>query len=126
MRGAGEALVGLIGTRMELFGIELREEGVQFQRMLVLGIIAAFCLGSALVLVGLLIVAAFWDRFGLLALGAVALLYAIAGVAGLMRLRSSIYQRPAPFAATVRELEEDLRALRETSGGPESSPGTAP
>ena len=112
------ALVGLIGTRIELFGIELREEALHFQRMLVLGIIAAFCLGSALVLAGILIVAAFWDRFGLLALGAVASLYAIAGVAGLMRLRSSVYRRPAPFEATMREFEADLRALRERGTAP--------
>ena len=112
-----DALIGLIGTRIELFGIELRQEALQFQRMLVLGIVAAFCLGSALVLAGMLVVAAFWDRFGLLALGVVASLYAIAGTAGLMRLRSSIYRRPAPFEATVREIEADLRALREASGG---------
>ena len=32
MRGAGEALVGLVGSRLELLGIELREEILYLQR----------------------------------------------------------------------------------------------
>jgi len=108
--------VGLVGTRLELLGIELREEALYLQRSLVLGIVAAFLLGGALVLVGVLFAAAFWDSHRLLALGGVAALYAAAGAAGLVRLRSSVFRRPAPFDTTVRELEADLRALRETSG----------
>lgn len=116
MRDAGAALAGLIGTRIELLGVELRQEALHIQRMLVLGVVAAFCLGGALVLAGILLAAAFWDSHRLLALGVVTLLYAIAGAALLMRLRSSISRRPLPFDATLRELEADLHALREASG----------
>ena len=116
-RDVGAAVVGLVRTRLELLGIEVREEALYLQRALVLGIVAAFFLGGALVLVGILVAAAFWDSHRLLALGAVAALYALAGTAGLMRLRSSVQRRPPPFDTTVRELEADLRALRETSGG---------
>jgi len=115
-RGAGEALAGLVGTRFELIGIELREEILYLQRVLILGIVAAFLLGGALVVAGGLIAAAFWDTHRLLALGAVAALYAIVAAICLLRVRSSLQQRALPFDATVRELEADLRALRETSG----------
>jgi uncharacterized membrane protein YqjE len=114
--GVGGALVGLIGTRLELLGIELREEALQLQQMLVLGIVAAFFLGAALVLAGVLVAAAFWDSHRLLALGSVAALYAIVGVVGLGRLRSSVLRRAPPFDATVKELQADLQALREASG----------
>ncbi len=111
----GEALLGLIATRIELLGIELREEALHLQRMLVLGVVAAFLFGSALVLAGLLLAAAFLDTHPLLALGSVVLLYAIGGAAVLIRLRSSVYRRAGPFHATLSELEADLRALREMS-----------
>lgn len=112
----GAAVVGLIRTRLDLLGIELREEALYLQRALVLGVVAAFFLGGALVLVGFLLATVFWDSHRLLALGAVAAVYAILGAAVLMRLRSSVVRRPPPFDTTVRELEADLRALREVSG----------
>lgn len=120
MRGAGEALTGLLGTRLELIGIELREEIVYLQRVLVLGIVAAFLLGGALVLAGGLIAAAFWDTHRVLALGGVAALYAIVAAACLLRVRASVRERALPFDTTVRELEADLRALRNTSGSQET------
>ena len=83
---------------------------------LVLGIVAAFLLGGALVVAGGLIAAAFWETHRLLALGGVAALYAIVAAVCLLRVRSSVQQRALPFDVTVRELEDDLRALRETSG----------
>lgn len=118
MREAGTALLGLIGTRIELLGLELREEALHLQRMLVLGVVAAFLMGGALVLFGILLAAAFWDTHRLLALGGVVLLYGAGGGFALLRLRSAVYDRPPPFDATVRELEADLKALRETVGDP--------
>jgi uncharacterized membrane protein YqjE len=112
IRGAGDALLGLISTRVELLGIEIREEAVHLQRLLVLGIVAAFVLGAALVMAGLLVAAMFWETHRLLALGVVAALYAIVGGALLMQLRSAAFTRPGPFQATVSELQADLRAFR--------------
>ncbi|APV49461.1 hypothetical protein BWI17_07055 [Betaproteobacteria bacterium GR16-43] len=111
--GAGATLLALIGTRIELLGIEVREEALHVQRLLVLGVVAAFVLGAALVMAGIFVAAVFWERYGLLALGAVTALYAIVGIAVLMRVRSIAYRRAGPFQATLHELEEDLRALRE-------------
>jgi uncharacterized membrane protein YqjE len=116
VRGAGEALAGLVGTRLELLGIELREEVLYLQRVLILGIVAAFLLGGGLVVAGGLIAAAFWDTHRLAALGGVALLYVIVAAVCLLRVRSSLQQRALPFDTTVRELEADLRALRESPG----------
>jgi len=118
VREAGTALLGLIGTRVELLGLELREEALHLQRMLVLGVVAAFLMGGALVLFGILIAAAFWDTYRLLALGGVVVLYGAGGGLALMRLRSAVYNRAPPFDATVRELEADLKALREVTGDP--------
>ena len=119
LRETGAALLGLAGTRIELLGVELREEGLYLQAMIVRGIIAAFLLGGALVMVGVFVAAAFWDSYRLPALAAVAVLYAIAGGGALMALRSSLRQHPTPFHATAREFEADLGAIRKTAGSKE-------
>jgi uncharacterized membrane protein YqjE len=116
-REAGAAIVGLVGTRLELMGVELREEAIFLQRSLVLAIVAAFLLGGALVLAGALVAVAFWDSHRLLALGGVCALYAIIAAACVLRLRSSVVGRAMPFETTARELQADLRALRETAPG---------
>jgi uncharacterized membrane protein YqjE len=120
LKQTGAAFLGLAGTRIELIGIELREEGLYVQKMIVRGIIAAFLLGGALVMAGVFIAAAFWDTHRLPALAAVAVLYAIAGGGALMALRSSLQQRPTPFHATAREFEADVSAIRKATGRRES------
>jgi uncharacterized membrane protein YqjE len=117
LRSAGSALVGLLGTRIELFGVELREEAVNLQWLVAAGVLAAFLLGSALVLVAVLVAAAFWDTHRLVALAVVAGIYALAAVAVVLRVRTSLAKRPPPFEATVREFEADLEALRTTGPG---------
>src|SRR5258706_10878361 len=101
----GEALLGLIATRIELLGIELREEALHLQRMLVLGVVAAFLFGSALVLAGLLLAAAVPDTQPLLALGVLVLLYAIGRAPGLTRLRSVPCPRPGAFHVAFNQLD---------------------
>ena len=118
-RETGAALLGLAGTRIELLGIELREEGLYLQAMIVRGIVAAFLLGAALVMAGVFVAAAFWDSYRLPALAVVAVLYGVGGAGALMALRSSLRQRPTPFHATAREFEADLGAIRKTSGSQE-------
>lgn len=110
-------LLALAGTRVELIGVELREEALRAQRLLLMGIVAAFLLGAALVLAGALVAAAFWDTHRLLTLAALVLVYGGAGVAILLRMRSAARDEPLPFAATAREFEADLEMLRGPSGG---------
>lgn len=112
IRDTGAALLGLAGTRIELLGVELRQEGLYVQKMIVRAIVAAFLLGCALVMVGVFIAAAFWDTYRLTALAVVAVLYAVGGGGALMALRTSLQQRPTPFHATAREFQSDLDALR--------------
>jgi len=116
VRVAGEAILGLVATRIELLGVELQQEALHLQRMLIQGVVAAFLFGAAVVMAGVLVAAAFWDTHRLLALAAVAAFYAIAGAVLIMRVRSFIETRPPPFHATVSELEADLKALRPGGG----------
>jgi uncharacterized membrane protein YqjE len=119
-REAGAALLALAATRVELLGVELREETQRVQKTLVFGIVAGFFLGAALVFAGALVVAAFWERHGLLALAAVSVAYGGLGLFLLQRMRSAAAQAPLPFAATAREFAADLDLLRRRPPGGEA------
>ena len=112
VKGATSALLELLGTRVELLGVEVREETRHVQRMLVRTVLAAFLAGSALVMAGVFVVVALWDTHRLLALGAVTLVYGAAGAVLLMGVRSALRERPTPFGATVGEFQSDLAVLR--------------
>ena len=114
VRNIGTTLLALLGTRIELVGVELREESLRVQRMLVAGAVAAILLGAALVLAGVLVVVAFWDSHRLLALAGVTVAYAAAGAILIARVRNAARAAPTPFAATAAEIQADLELLRDT------------
>jgi uncharacterized membrane protein YqjE len=122
IRDAGAALAGLLGTRIELLGLELREEGLHLQRLIIVGVIGAFVLGAALVLAGVTVAVFFWDTHRVLALAVLSAVYATGAWAAIAWMRPSLKRRRAPFQATVREFQADLAALRETSRGTDATP----
>jgi uncharacterized membrane protein YqjE len=119
LRDAGAALAGLVGTRVELLGIELREEGLNLQRMLAVAIVAAFVLGTAFVLAAVMVAAFFWDTHRMLALAALTAIYAVGALAALAWIRSSMKRRALPFHATAREFQADLQALSDAARSPQ-------
>jgi len=108
----GATLLALVRTRFELIAVELREEALRAQRLFVMAAIGVLFIGAALVLLGLLVAAAFADTHPLLALGGMTLFYAALGTWLVLRLRRSMAEGPMPFSATVGELERDLADLQ--------------
>jgi uncharacterized membrane protein YqjE len=113
-RGVGATLLALAGTRVELMGIELREETHRAGAMLFAYALAILFLGAALVFAGLWVAAAFWDSHPLIALAAVALAYGAIGAYLLSRAKAAFDDAPAPFATTAREFASDMEALRDS------------
>lgn len=118
LRGTAATLIATARTRVELVGNELEIERIRLVRSLILGISALFCFGlGILLLVGLVLVIHWESRiivlslFGAGFLAAGGLLYA-----GMTRAN----RRRQAFAATIAELEEDLRQLRAAAGHAES------
>ncbi|MDP3123665.1 MAG: phage holin family protein, partial [Thiobacillus sp.] len=73
------SLVGLVQTRLELLSTDIAEERVHLTRLLVLGLLALFCFGVGVVLLGMLIVVVFWDRLRLAAVGGLSGFFLAAG-----------------------------------------------
>lgn len=114
LRSTATTLLAAARTRVELAGNELAFERDRLVRALLFGVAALFCLGLGVLLALALVVALYWEnRVALLGgFAAVFLLAAAALLAAVLRMS----RNRQPFAATIAELEEDLRQLRAASG----------
>lgn len=115
LKNSAATLLASGKTRLELLSNELEEEKIRAARMLVMGLGAAFCLSLGVLVLILFLTVLFWESrvFVLGASGVVLLVFGAYCVAGFQRAR----QRPERmFAASIAELEEDLRHLKATLG----------
>lgn len=114
LRTLATTFVATARTRLELAGNDLEFERLRLVRTLVLAVAALFCLGLGLVLLAGLAVALYWEnRVGILA--ALGGGFTAAGIALIVAAQRANARRQA-FAATIAELEEDLRQLRAATG----------
>jgi uncharacterized membrane protein YqjE len=111
LRRLAKTFVALVQTRIELFASEIDEERTRLARILVLAVVALFCLGLAIVLGVLLVAVVFWENNRLLALGILAGLFALGGFAALLALRAVVQDRPKFLSATLAELRKDEKEL---------------
>jgi uncharacterized membrane protein YqjE len=112
LRAAGGTLLDILETRGALFAVELREEIERRKRMLALAALGFAFLHTALLLVTLLVAVVFWDTHRVAAIVAMTALYCGCGAMALRRLIAEAEASPAPFAATLGELDQDLASLR--------------
>jgi len=114
--GIASGLAGLAGTRLELFGLELAEEKSRLCRAAAMALAATICLILALLVFSLLVAALFWPtEHRYVALGVLAAVYAVAGLALLAGARRALKSGP-PFAATLEELRRDAEMFSEVKG----------
>lgn len=111
LRNLGKTFLAVLQTRLEIFASELDEQGALLARIAVLAAVAALCLGLAVILVVLFVAVLFWDTNRLLAIGAMAAIFAAAGIIAGLMLRSAIARRPKLLAATLAELRKDKSKL---------------
>lgn len=106
-------LLGAAHTRLEIFSTEIEEERLRLERLVLVALGAAFCLGMALVLCIAFVLIYFWDTHRLLAIGLFALAFMALAAALGWTLRAQVRSRPKPFAITRGELAKDRAMLRE-------------
>lgn len=108
-------------TRLELLGNEIEEEKLRAIRLVLIGQALAFCAGVGLILLIALLTALFWES-RLVVLGGSAFLFLGASFV-LWRLFQRETTRTEPvFAASLAELQEDIRQLREQMEHEQQSP----
>jgi len=121
-RGLFGSLKGLVATllatgktRLELLGNELEEEKLRTINLVVMALGTVFCLGVFILLAVAFLAVLYWDS-RLVVLGVATGFFLLLGLYLLSQLRR-LMQRPQPmFAATIAELQEDIRQLKAASG----------
>jgi len=107
LRNLARTSLAIVQTRIEIFASEIDEERTRLARIALLAAAAAFCLGLAVILLVFFLVVLFWDTDRLLAIGALAGVFAVGGIAACLGLRAAISQRPKFLSATLAELRKD-------------------
>ncbi len=104
--------IALLRTRLELASVELQETTGHVKELLILAICGALLGVFTLLFASMFVIVCFWDSYPLEAVGGVTLFYLALTVAVFLRLRQRVRGRPAPFAATLAEFQNDVTSLR--------------
>lgn len=105
-------LLTILSTRLELFGVEVAEQGARIGALLALGVVALLFSIFAIALFSFGIAVLFWDTHRLAAIFGLASLYAIITAVACVQIRARLKDHPEPFAATIAELKADAAALQ--------------
>lgn len=105
------SLIAIAHTRLELLSNDIAEERAHLTALLVLGLVALFCLGVGVVLLTILIAVAFWETHRLAALGGLSGLFLAAGAGLVWLAMHKARTRPRLFEASLAELSKDRQQL---------------
>jgi uncharacterized membrane protein YqjE len=111
LRKLARTSLAIVQTRIEIFASEIDEERARLARIAVLAAIAALCVALVVILAVFFLVVLFWDTNRLLAIGVLAGVFAVGGIAACLGLRAAISQRPKFLSATLAELRKDREKL---------------
>ena len=115
LKGIAAGLVDIAHTRLELLSVDLEEERERLVSALLLLLVALFCLGVGVLLLAILVAAAFWDEHRLLALAGLAGVFLAGGAAAFGVARRKLKTKPRLFAASLAELAKDRQQLSHPS-----------
>ncbi len=105
------SLIAIVHTRLELLSNDIAEERAHLTSLLVLGLVALFCLGVGVVLLTILIAVAFWESHRLAALGGLTGFFLVAGAGLVWLAMHKARTRPRLFEASLAELSRDRQQL---------------
>lgn len=105
-------LTGALQTRLGIFATELEEAKLQLSQLLLLGLVALFCLGLGIVLLAVFFVVLFWDSYRLAVLGVMAGVFLGMGIFAVLALRAKTAENTKMFSATLAELAKDREQLK--------------
>ena len=111
LQGFAASLVAIAHTRLNLLSTDMEEERERLASLLLMVLVALFCLGVGVVLMVILIAVAFWDSNRLLALGGLTGVFLAGGVAAWLFALHKLRTKPRLFAASLAELSKDRQQL---------------
>jgi uncharacterized membrane protein YqjE len=115
LKGIAATLLVAGKTRLELIGNEIEEEKLRAIQLLLLAQAMAFCLAVGVVLAVGLLTLLLWDS-RLLVVGFASVLFLLFGVFFYAQFKRATQRPDRAFAASIAELQEDLRQLKAAVG----------
>lgn len=115
-------LLAVVRTRLELFSLEASEQKARLVKVLGMAFAALLFLTLALLVFSIAVALYFWpteQRY--IALGVLALLYAVAGLGFFWAVRLALLFEPMPFAVTLNELKRDMSLIERLGDSPRAS-----
>ena len=111
LKNLAATLTAVAQTRLQLLANELHAESLRLLRVGLFALTAVFLIALGVVMLTLLVVVLCWDSNRLLAIGGLAALYLVAGIAaGVAALRRAT-ERSRLFEASLKELARDREQL---------------
>lgn len=114
-----KSLVALLSTRAELAVVELKESRAFAARQALLVTVGVIAIALAWLALCVLVVVWLWDTHRLGVLAALTIVHLLVGIGALWRAQVERAVAPAPFAASLTELERDRQWLSEQFGSRE-------
>ncbi len=104
--------VAIAHNRLSLLSTDLEIAREQTVSVLMMVLVALFCLCFGALLLALFVVVIFWDTHRLIALGSMTGLFILIGVVCLWRVMKALKAMPATFEASLAELAKDYKHLK--------------
>lgn len=110
-RRLGAAMLGLLRSHVELFGIELQEQKSRTVSLLLFaGLALVFALLALVALSGLILIL-LWDNYRMAGMVGLAVFYVLAGIFCAFRLKAAVFDESSPFSGTLEELANDRERM---------------
>ena len=107
LKALGAALASAFHTRVDLFVTELEEERERLKQTLIFTLLLVFGLSMGFILLTIFLVAVFWEKGWIGAIGGLSFLYLGVATIAAVKLRNTFLKRPGLFPATLAELGKD-------------------
>ena len=107
LQNLGGSFLAIVQTRLELLSTEIEEEWLRLVGFALLALAALFCVGVAIVLAVVFIVAAFWDSYRLTAIVALGAAFFVIATVFWRVLVMRYAAKPQLFAVSLKELRKD-------------------
>jgi uncharacterized membrane protein YqjE len=115
VRGFADGVVGSIHDRLQLLALELNEEKFRLIQTFIWISAILFLAVIAVLFTSLVVVVVFWETARVAVVSILAGVYVAATIAAIMGFRRFLKRQPKPFAATLRELQQDRECIRPES-----------
>ena len=112
LKSLSSLVVAIAHNRLNLLSTDLEIAREQTVSVLMMVLVALFCLCFGALLLALFVVVIFWDTHRLIALGSVTGLFLLVGSIYLWRVLRALKRMPATFEASLTELAKDYKTLK--------------